>query len=458
MNAIASLPITVLINMMNKLSVGVCILDANLNCVATNQRWRQFFHLKETPKPPVNYGVVRPQLPPRWQGVFRQCLTGQTQASHIEKLSLRSDEKLWVKWQAQPWYVDDQKIGGVIIEMQAQSSEQRADIGPVKERERYDFATISGGIGVWDWDITTNFLSWNRVMYDLFDLTEETFQNDYESFAKTLHPDDLASVSDQVNQALMGLKPFSCTYRIILKNGTIRYINSKAEFYYDDEGSLVRMLGICQDVTVEVTAREKLHHALQVQRKIKKQLEKIAWFDDLTALPNRHQLLKTLKEYLRKFEVFSLLLIDLNNFKQINDSCGHQVGDQCLRYAADQLREVITNSDFLARLSGDEFVLLTQLTDQDSVLTLANQLMDRLSMPLQVAGQKITITVSIGIAPYHGEGFCPDELLRRADMAMYQAKAKPKCSSHTVVYRQDFSQHPVHCRFDKERLCLIDDN
>ena len=153
----------------------------------------------------------------------------------------------------------------------------------------------------------------------------------------------------------------------------------------------------------------------------------MAHHDELTGLPNRYLLRDRLRQALahaqRTGEHLSLLLLDLDRFKDVNDALGHPTGDHLLRAAAKRLAGVVRISDTLARLGGDEFaVLQTNVPEAGGTAVLAERLVEAVAAPFTVDGQGIRVAASIGIAVHPDDGADADELVRRADLALYRAK------------------------------------
>ncbi|NWB30074.1 putative bifunctional diguanylate cyclase/phosphodiesterase [Pseudomonas gingeri] len=160
------------------------------------------------------------------------------------------------------------------------------------------------------------------------------------------------------------------------------------------------------------------------------ELTQLALHDTLTSLPNRVLLADRIDQAMHKVTAeggcFALMFIDLDGFKPVNDAFGHHMGDQLLREVALRLREDLRTQDTLARIGGDEFVLLAQLTDPDDALQVASRQVSLLSHVFRVAGHDLQISASIGIVMYPGNGQTAEELLMNADAAMYHAKGAGK--------------------------------
>jgi diguanylate cyclase (GGDEF)-like protein/PAS domain S-box-containing protein len=168
--------------------------------------------------------------------------------------------------------------------------------------------------------------------------------------------------------------------------------------------------------------------ALALQRERTRQhIRQLAFYDTLTGLPNRSLLHAKADQAIaaaaRDNEPLAVLFVDLDRFKQVNDSMGHPTGDAVLRHAATQLQVELRNSDIAGRLSGDEFAVVLPQCDADHATVIAERLQVLLATPLPIPGAALSLTASIGAAMYPTDGRDMDTLLQRADMAMYQAKS-----------------------------------
>lgn len=192
-----------------------------------------------------------------------------------------------------------------------------------------------------------------------------------------------------------------------------RWLLANAGPVRNDDGDIIAGVVVVTDVTEVKRAEE--------------QIRQRAYYDSLTLLPNRTLFMEVLEKAVtrntRQGKVLALMYIDLDRFKHVNDSLGHDLGDQLLCEAAGRIRQLVRESDTVARLGGDEFtVILTDLTHTDSATVIAEKLIKRLAEPYRLPGHDIYSGASVGITFSPDDGLSPATLLKNADMAMYQAK------------------------------------
>jgi diguanylate cyclase (GGDEF)-like protein len=180
------------------------------------------------------------------------------------------------------------------------------------------------------------------------------------------------------------------------------------------------------------------------QRESQRALEHLALHDSLTDLPNRLLLNQRVEQAIAERPAIALLLIDIDNFKEINDTFGHQVGDGLLRQVGPRLRDQLDPSDLIARLGGDEFAILLPNADADQATRVAHAIL-RIERPFMIDGHPLEVTASIGIAVFPQHAADAETLFRRADVAMYVAK---RTANSYAVYR------PEDDPYDARRLLL----
>jgi len=228
-----------------------------------------------------------------------------------------------------------------------------------------------------------------------------------------LAPRDWAATCDRTDKELIEtgtLRPYEST--VVFADGSERDVIFSKAVFSDSDDNIAGIIGIITDITARRQAEQKI--------------EKLAYYDVLTDLPNR-QLLKErlsllIEHSIRNSENFALLFIDLDRFKNINDTLGHSIGDDLLKHVSKLLKDQVRSCDTVARLGGDEFVvILTNIRDMN-VSKISEKLLKSMSKPMFVKGHEIFTSLSIGISVFPNDGYDPETLLKNADVAMYQAK------------------------------------
>ncbi len=291
-------------------------------------------------------------------------------------------------------------------------------------------------IGSWDLNLLTNRLTWTREVYHIFELDPDDVTPSYDGFLAAIHPEDRAMVDDAYRDSLRTRRPYKLEHRLRLPDGRIKYVEEQCETSYDTSGKALRSFGTVQDVT-----ERHLTHAELEQKQ--QHLDRLAHYDSLTGLPNRvlfrDRLEQSLLKARRRGEQLAVLFIDLDEFKQINDSLGHAVGDLVLQQVARRFLHVVREEDSVARLGGDEFtVILESIHSVEDVSQIAQKLIHVVQEPLHIGERELYVTTSIGISLYPGDGKDAETLLRNADTAMFKAKEQGRNAFH--FYTEDMTE------------------
>jgi diguanylate cyclase (GGDEF)-like protein/PAS domain S-box-containing protein len=267
-------------------------------------------------------------------------------------------------------------------------------------------------LGRFEWDIQCDRVRWSDELFKIFGVDPGSFEATYKAYMRRVHPEDQRLAQGTIEETLRSGAPFASEYRIVLPDGNIRWLHSRARLVQDEDGLPLRLLGICQDITTQKTTEAAL--------------TRLALQDPLTSLPNRALFLDRLALALRRQErdgrMVAVLFVDLDRFKAVNDTLGHFAGDQLLVAVANRLGRILRPGDTIARLGGDEFAVVCEgLEDPSGAEEIAIRILNTLSTPVRVEGQEVIASASIGIAVSEPNA-TPDTMLRDADTAMYQAK------------------------------------
>jgi diguanylate cyclase (GGDEF)-like protein/PAS domain S-box-containing protein len=309
-----------------------------------------------------------------------------------------------------------------------------------ESQERYRLLNLATNDAVWDWDVKANTLWWNENVERLFGYAPDEVPSDYGWWVERVHPDD----RQRVHESLQVAADSSATswhedYRFRRKDGSYADILDRGYVMRDDAGATIRMIGTMQDIS------ERKQAALRI--------EQLAYFEPVTGLPNRAAMQRDLARVIAGLQggqqELALLLLNLNYFRDVNNSVGHQYGDLALLGVATRLRGAIGNSGSVASLGGDEFaILLPRVRSQADIDSALSAVHDSLQTPIDLSSIPIKLEATIGVARCPLDASEPATLWRRADVALRTAKERH--APH--FYYQTAVDH-----YDPTRLELISD-
>jgi len=262
-------------------------------------------------------------------------------------------------------------------------------------------------------DLEGKIIDWNKGSETLYGYSREEVIGQSVSI---LHvPEDIEHVTAEVISSVQKFGKWSGEVRSLHKDGHIGWIESICVPIFDDDNKMTGALGINRDISARKNEAEHLNH--------------LAHYDPLTDIPNRHLLLDRIAHLSaqsdRNKAAFALLYIDLDKFKDINDTHGHLIGDHILKDTAQRLSQCIRQSDTIARIGGDEFVILLEgIITRENISMMAQKFIEQFNQPFEENNKLFNLSCSIGIATYPQDGLEAETLLIAADKAMYKAKQK----------------------------------
>ena len=288
-----------------------------------------------------------------------------------------------------------------------------------ESEERYALAARAANDGLWDWNLITNEVYFSLRWKSMLGYEDEEIENSLDEWFKLVHPDYVEQLREQIDDHLKSnISQFEISYPMLAKDGTSRWMLCNGIKVRNSEGKVYRIAGSQTDITQSRLMEEKLRYE--------------ALHDQLTGLPNRSFFLEELDKLFKlvsegKDFLFAVLFIDLDGFKQINDTLGHLVGDRLLINFAHKIQPCLSSGDTFARLGGDEFAIVVKdLKHINNATSIAERIQNILKKPFQLQGQDVFVTASIGIAQSTSNYTSIEELLRDADAAMYEAKTSGK--------------------------------
>lgn len=276
--------------------------------------------------------------------------------------------------------------------------------------QRYRLAMDAAVDAIWEVDYATDDLTISTHWMERFGLPHDTpFQR--KLWLTLVHPHDLELITKAFTTYVNNTAPhYDVEYRVRDLSGTYVWVHARGKALRDENGQVLRVAGSLTDITARKQQDEQIYH--------------LAYFDTLTGLPNRRRLELMLKEKSILDQASgALLFIDLDNFKLINDSSGHACGDALIADVAKQLTLAVGTSHLLARVGGDEFiVVLTNTNRKAFIQAYAQRLINLFNIPFVCQGHPYYLSASIGIAFFPEDGNLLDDLLRKADTALHKAK------------------------------------
>jgi diguanylate cyclase (GGDEF)-like protein/PAS domain S-box-containing protein len=422
---------TLLKQILDTSSVAVFLVDMSGRITQANQRMAEMFGCTLDDLLGHEYVGL---LPPAERETGRQkmlaLLNCAIAAVDLDRLYWRADQsEFWGHLTGKRFYdADGQEFGllGEIVDITVSKKAQAA----LKESEfLWKFAIEGSGDGVWDWNIVTDETAFSSNWKTMLGYDEDDILPRYQEWVKRVHPDDQARVADSMQAYLDGKTAvYVVEYRLCCKDGGYKWILARGMVVSrgDDEKPL-RMIGTHTDIS------ERKH--------MEEQIRQLAFHDTLTGLPNRRLLLDRLSQAMasskRSGRYGAVMFLDLDNFKPLNDAHGHGLGDLLLIEVADRLCSCVRAMDTVARFGGDEFVVLLSDLDADRDVSaaqasrVAEKIRAILSAPYVLpvnhegraeAHVEHRCTVSIGAVLFIDNESSQDDILKRADVAMYQAK------------------------------------
>ena len=333
-------------------------------------------------------------------------------------------------------------IAGSVIWVAGLMRERQRNYAALRQREeelramsyRLGVALESSRIGVWEMDVGSDHLIWDERLYNLYGLTPDTPITG-ETWRSMVDPEDVDAIEEGMRQAIENQSSYTGRFRVIRPDGKIVHFRTVGTAFRDQKNKMF-LLGVNWDVSADVLLQEELSQAQRETAQRNEELETArqrmeynSLHDALTGLPNRRYLDQRLEALAaapdRPEARLTVLHMDLDRFKEINDTLGHGAGDAILRHVAQELQSMVGECDFVARIGGDEFVIVCQGCDiSEGYEAMGSNLISAVNRPIVYNGHECRVGASIGIADRIETELTAEQLLVNADIALYEAKRR----------------------------------
>lgn len=305
---------------------------------------------------------------------------------------------------------------------------KQAEEALIKSEARLAEAQRIAYLGSWEWNLKTGNAWWSDEAYRICGFEPQQFSPTLETVAQIFHPDDRHMFNAAIEHALHLDQLQDFEHRIVRPDGEVRWVHRRGEVVREEDGESLRMIGTVHDITERKALEEKLAHR--------------AAHDPLTGLPNRVVFQDRLEHALTRARSdgapVAVLFLDLDDFKVVNDSLGHAVGDRFLVAVSQRLRSCLKPGDMAARFGGDEFTIVLEDTPGTGAAEkVAERIIGVIEEPFVIENHHIFATASIGIALSDTAGEASGDLLQAADIALYRAKDSAEARYKTFDYHED---------------------
>ncbi|MEO7031919.1 MAG: diguanylate cyclase [Herbaspirillum sp.] len=398
------------------------VYAASGQCVMANDAYAQVMGATQEALLKQNFNDVI-----SWQksGLLDDCRTAlEEQSSQRREIHLVNSfsKEIWLACRVVPIHLKNEKH--LLIKFFDLTERKRDEVALQKSEERLAMALEASLLSTWDFDISTGMIhlddQWASIVGDSSDAKITTPGK----LAQLTHPDDLEMVSNAALKTFKGINDnFNKEFRVKMVSGDWKWIKCSGKVVERGANNrATRAIGTNLDITERKTAEEKIRQ--------------LAYYDNVTNLPNRRLLLDRLDQALAQSKRFerslAIMFLDLDRFKNINDTLGHDVGDEVLKVVAERLVRCIRSGDTVSRQGGDEFVIvLAEIRDPSDAPCVAEKILKSMERPIYIAGQELSVTASIGVSIYPIDG-ADDmrDLMKKADIAMYAAKKSGRNRVH----------------------------
>jgi len=320
----------------------------------------------------------------------------------------------------------DGRVSGTMVTITDITRRKQAEAALRESEAHLRLAMDAAQMGMWYWECDNDRFHYSEGMSLLFGRGPDAPYVDYRELQRHVHPEDRELLDATVRHAIKHGTDVQVDYRVVFPDGSVRWLANRAQVHRDAGGRAIRLVGVVMDISDRKIAEQRIAH--------------MAHHDALTGLPNRVLLRDRIGQAIaqahRNGTQLAVLFIDLDRFKTINDSLGHQLGDRLLQSVASRILVCVREGDTVSRVGGDEFVIVIPAVESSADAgAVAAKILEVLAASFHLHGNDLHVAASIGISLYPADGADAETLMRNADTAMYHAKDSGRANF------QFFTQH-----------------
>jgi len=432
---------------LNATGIGIWDWQVQTGELTFNERWAEILGHTVDELQPIQFNTWSSNLHPedlnKAKMLLAQHFNNELVCYELEaRMKHKSGHYVWVL------------ASGKVVERDDQGKPKRMigthlDITERKNNEESMIVTSQllnesqqvGHLGGWKLDLKTGDLFWTDETYRIHETSPEKFNPTVDAGVDYFLPESKKLICKALDEAINNGIGYDLELETYTSKG--RRIDVRTTCTVTkEEGIPVRLTGIFQDISEHKANQRKLEKSNLDLEDANSALKLSAHYDPLTGLPNRILLADRIQQAVTQSvdnkTYVALAFIDLDGFKAVNDSHGHNIGDELLKKVANQLKHVLREGDTLSRIGGDEFVaVIDSLSDPGESESVVSRMLESVSATLVVQKKLLKISASIGITFYPLDNASPDQLLRHADQAMYMAKQQGKNRSYVFDIEED---------------------
>ena len=272
---------------------AVAMFDRDMHYLAVSDRWKQDYDLDDSPLVGRSHYDIFPEISKDWKDIHQQSLAGAVISREQDPFPRRDGSIDYVRWEVRPWHSATGDVGGIIMFTEVITDRMQTQLELKRLADRLEVALTSGAIGIWEWDVVSNSLTWDERMFQLYDIPPDT-PITYGTWAERIHPDDRAQAEQSIQQGLRAPYPhdrdFDTEFRILLTNGKVRHIRAAAKTMRNAQGEATQMIGINFDITKRRQAQLQIQIQNEALRQSNAKLEQATRMKDEFLAGMSHEL------------------------------------------------------------------------------------------------------------------------------------------------------------------------